>query len=80
MADKELKITSSEKVAFDLMLYIADRESTVNSEKYEKPDPRAYYLTLFRQCVRAQYGARSLKEVLEEGDAGSSSQQTSFRV
>ena len=54
MADKELKVTSSEKVAFDLMLYIADRESTVNSENYEKPNPRAYYLTLFRQCVRAQ--------------------------
>jgi hypothetical protein len=76
MADNKLKVISAEQVAYDLMLHIADRESVVNKEKYEKPDPRTYYLTLFRQCIRAEYGERSLKEVLDEGNSGGSMQQT----
>jgi hypothetical protein len=66
---EELKLTSAEQVALELMRTIADRESTLNKDKYEKPDPRTYYLTLFHQCIRAGHGPRSMKDILKEETA-----------
>jgi len=63
MADK-LEIGTTERVALDLMLHIASREED-NKDKYHKPDIRAYYLTLFHQCVKAAHGPRNMKDILD---------------
>ncbi len=53
MATQELKVTSAEQVAYELMIHISNREVNYDEEKFEKPDPRTYYLTLFHQCIKA---------------------------
>lgn len=53
MAEKaELELGSKEKVAYNLMRDIAYEEQN-NGNVHLKPDARTYYLTLYRQCVRA---------------------------
>jgi hypothetical protein len=53
MADKaELELGSKEKVAYSLLGDIVYQEQN-NKDVYLKPDARTYYLTLYRQCVRA---------------------------
>jgi hypothetical protein len=54
MADKaELQVSSKERVAYDLMIFISNEESDNDKGVYLKPDARSYYLSLYRQCVRA---------------------------
>ena len=66
MAEKTiLEMDSAEKVAYDLMQLIADKEADVENTKFQKPDVRTYYLTLFHQCVKASHGGRDMKDVLE---------------
>jgi hypothetical protein len=65
MAEKaELEIGSAEKTAYELMRFIASVESH-NKEKHEKPDPRTYYLTLYRQCIKAGHGGRTMADILK---------------
>jgi hypothetical protein len=66
MAENELKITSEEQVALELMRIIADRESD-DTQKYEKPDARTYYLTLFQQCIKAGHANRTIESILAGG-------------
>jgi hypothetical protein len=77
MADNELKIISAEQVALSLMRIISDREES-DVARFEKPDARTYYLTLFHQCVRAGHGGRSMNDILKE-ESGDAMQPTSFR-
>jgi hypothetical protein len=64
MADsQEVEIGSAEKAAYDLMRYIAAREQRGNPEKFEKPDPRTYYLTLYHQCIKAGHGPRTMADI-----------------
>ncbi|MDT4898274.1 MAG: hypothetical protein QOH25_3351 [Acidobacteriota bacterium] len=62
MATREFD--SKERVAFDLMTLIADKE---DADKYEKPDPRTYYLKLFHQCNKATSGNYAIAGILDEG-------------
>lgn len=65
MADKaELTIDSKERVAYDLMSRIATQENSSEKDKFLKPDARTYYLTLYRQCLKASEMGFDMKEVL----------------
>ncbi len=50
---EQLEVDSRERVAYELMEKISEHEYEHTKEKWLKPDPRAYYLRLFNQCVRA---------------------------
>lgn len=64
MAEKvELSVGSKERVAYDLMLQIANYED--GKAGYMKPDPRTYFLTLFNQCYRAGNVGLNIPEMLE---------------
>ena len=64
MAEKELEVTSKEKVALDLMERIAEAEYEHNKEKRLKPDPRTYYLKLFNQCIRAAMSSADVPYII----------------
>ena len=53
---------STSRVALELLKIIADRET---KQRIEKPDARTYYLTLYRQCLKAASG-NPLEDVLAE--------------
>jgi hypothetical protein len=66
MADKaKLEVDSRERVAYELMVRIADEEYEKNKEKWMKPDPRTYYLKLFNQCMRASLTNVGLKYIVD---------------
>jgi hypothetical protein len=66
MANNELKISSPEQVALELMRTISSYEDS-DEKVFLKPNPRAYFLTLFQQCVKAGHAGRSLEDILKEG-------------
>jgi hypothetical protein len=66
MADKaKLEIDSRERVAYELMVRIADEEYEHNKEKWLKPDPRTYYLKLFNQCIRASNSTVGIRYIFD---------------
>jgi hypothetical protein len=62
MDGQPLMADSTSRVALELLKIIADRE---NKQRIEKPDARTYYLTLYRQCLKAASG-NPLEDVLAE--------------
>ncbi len=56
----DIKSESEARVAFDLMVFIANRETTTEEQKRS----RDHWLTLYLQCRRATREA-SLQHVLE---------------
>jgi hypothetical protein len=62
MDEQPLMLNSAPQVALELLKIIADRES---KQRIEKPDARTYYLTLYRQCLKAVSG-NPLEDVLAE--------------
>jgi len=60
MADQTFTFDSKQRVALDLMFKIAH-----NDNDEGKPDPKTYYLTLYRQCLKAAAG-NALTDVLDD--------------
>lgn len=52
---------SPQRVAYDLMQLISSREEKNDEEK----QTRAYWLTLFHQCMKAAKGHSSLESILQ---------------
>ena len=59
----EIKDNSKERVAFDLMEKISFFE---HDNKEADQSKREYWLTLYRQCLKATYYQSSLKSILQE--------------
>ena len=55
---------SKERVAFELMKYLSDMESSESVKK-----DRTYFFTLYRQCYKASYGD-SIPEILKNETLG----------
>jgi len=53
-AKNQMIIDSKYLAAAELMTIIADRE---RKNKFEKPNPRAYYFELYQQCYKIVCGA-----------------------
>jgi hypothetical protein len=56
------------RVAFDLMVFIGQREEHEDSSTEDSRKYREYWLTLYRQCRKATVGGRPapLNEVLDQ--------------
>jgi hypothetical protein len=52
MNEAGFSMDSKYRVAFDLMLAIAEEDG----KQFGKPDPRAYYLRLYQQCFKVVCG------------------------
>lgn len=46
----QLNDHTKERVAFELMQYIAEAEAA-SSDNYQEPNPRDYYLQLYAKCL-----------------------------
>ena len=55
-----IKLDGGARVAYDLMMEIAKAENNPH-----EPDPRTYYLTLYRQCFMTQHLNHSVEEILK---------------
>lgn len=55
----KVKSDSSEAIAFELMKYIAGYDEEINARS------RAYWLTLYRQCLKATKG-EALESILKK--------------
>jgi hypothetical protein len=58
--EEGFSMDSKYRVAFDLMLAIAEEDG----KQFGKPDPRTYYLKLYQQCLKVVSGS-SAEEALQ---------------
>ncbi len=57
-----IKENSRERVAFDLMMQIISQDTRYDNEAND----RKYWLTLYRQCLKATAGVVNLESILKE--------------